>query len=238
MKTPPMSEADLASRVVRWLEDAGWDVYQEITFGGGVIGDGRADIVAVRGDELWAIECKKALSFDLMAQTERWKPYSSRASMAVLAGPRMFRPSEGRQLARRLVASLGLGLLEVRSLWPIEEGRIPAVEEKVEAAYREGYSPRLRNLLRPEHKTHAQAGGNRGGHFTKFRATCEAVARFAAENPGKTLKETLMAVDHHYMTLRSATSSIGKWIARGRIRGVELRAGEDGIMRVYPTEAA
>lgn len=237
MKRPPMSEAELASRVVKWLEDDGWSVFHEVTFGGGAIGDGRADIVATRGDELWVVEAKRSLSFDVMAQAERWKPYASRVSIAV-PKTHEHRPSDGRLLAHRLIASLELGLLEVRSLWPIEEGRLDAVVETVEPRVREGYASRLRNRLRPEHQTHAKAGESGGGHWTQWKATVAAVSRYATEHPGTTLKEALSHVEHHYSSVRSGVSSLTKWFAAGKVEGFELRQGEDRLLRVYPKEAA
>jgi len=58
-----MKETDLAERVINWLEDQHWEIYQEVQFRGY---GGIADIVAVRAGYLWIIECKTSMTFTLL----------------------------------------------------------------------------------------------------------------------------------------------------------------------------
>jgi hypothetical protein len=152
MKSPILTEADLASKVVSWLESDGWEVFQEVQPEGW--GGPRADIVAVQEGRVWVVECKKQFSFDLLAQAEKWKPYSNRASIAVPYARR----SDGRSTAFRVAGLLGLGVFEVESLWPVDADRIPAVKQVVEPEYRGFVDWKLRDALRPEHKEYAKAG--------------------------------------------------------------------------------
>lgn len=58
-----MKETELAQPVVEWLESQHWDVYQEVECPGGY-----ADIVAVRDNYLWIIECKTSFSLKVVEQ--------------------------------------------------------------------------------------------------------------------------------------------------------------------------
>ena len=75
MKLPIMSEADMAARVVAHLESEGYEVFHEVTLGDWKDGVApRADIVATRDSSIITVECKKVLSFEVLAQAERWLP--------------------------------------------------------------------------------------------------------------------------------------------------------------------
>src|SRR6476646_10663174 len=98
------SEAELASGVVQWLTQNGWDVYQEVQFRGSV-----ADIVAVFGKLVWIIECKQAFTLDVLCQAGEWLPYAHYVSVAVPY-------SNGRRhgtTMNRIMAMLNIGCLEV-----------------------------------------------------------------------------------------------------------------------------
>lgn len=227
--TPPMSESSMAEKVVSWLEQDGWTIYQEVQ---PHVDGPRADIVAQREGALWVVEAKKQLSFDLLAQAEHWK---GSAHCVWVAVP-LAKSSNGRSMAFRVARLLGLGVLEVRSLWPIDEGRMRAVSTVVEPTERSGIDSTLLRALRPEHQTHAKAGTNRGDHFTRYRATCEAIARYVTEHPGCTLREALSNVDHHYASIASGINALRTWASKGKAHGIELRE-EDGVLRVYPAGA-
>ena len=65
-----MKETVLAEKVIAWLEDYGWDVYQEVQiFPAGEV----CDIVAVQNRIVWAIETKTTFCLAVIAQAEKWK---------------------------------------------------------------------------------------------------------------------------------------------------------------------
>jgi hypothetical protein len=226
-KRPIQTEAEMAAKVVRWLEADNWTVYQEVDPEGR--GGARADIVAVRDEMLTVVEAKTKLGWDVFAQAEHWTRFANRVYMAVPDAKR----SDGRSVAFRCAGLLGLGILEVKSLWPIEEDRIQAVNERVEPEYRATINPALRHSLRVEHQTHAKAGTNRGGQWTRFRQTCEAIAAYAKEHPGDTLRACLLVSDHHYTSVSSGIQRLQKIVESGTDLGFELRT-DDGAVRVYP----
>ncbi|TXH14611.1 MAG: hypothetical protein E6R03_08830 [Hyphomicrobiaceae bacterium] len=110
--TPKTSEVELARPVVQWLRARDFEVHQEV-----VTGEGRADIVVVLPSRaLWIIECKNALTFDLLDQAERQHRCAHYVSVAVPAVQRKHREEGGRALAYRWLRDHGIGLLEVERL--------------------------------------------------------------------------------------------------------------------------
>lgn len=111
---PKATEVELARPVVRWLRARDYEVHQEV-----VTGEGRADIVVVLPDRtLWIIECKNALTFDLLDQAERQHRCAHYVSVAVPAVQRQggLQQKGGRVLANRWLQEHGIGLLEVERL--------------------------------------------------------------------------------------------------------------------------
>lgn len=76
----PASEQDLAQVVVAWLEEQGWEVYQEVmAWAGGPI----ADIVARKDGQYWIIEVKRRLNLTVLAQAARWGEHAHMVSVAL-----------------------------------------------------------------------------------------------------------------------------------------------------------
>jgi hypothetical protein len=208
-----ISEADLARDVCLWLRDEGWEIFHEVALdwklrGKHAIGDARADIVAKRDGELAVVEVKRDLSFELMAQGERWLPF---ANMVWIAVPRAQR-SAGRDLAFRVVGKLRLGLIE------IDDTRIiarvgPHVRDHLE-------SDALIDSLRPEHKTAAASGTSGGGQWSSFKETCAALKSFVEKHPGSKIEEAVGQIRHHYSSNASASASLRKAIRNEQVPGV------------------
>lgn len=228
MKTPIMKEADLAARVVAWLESQQFEIFHEVQPNGR--GGVRADIVAVRAGVIRVIETKMVLGLEVMAQAAHWL---QSANYVLIAVPEA-KSSAGRSMGFKCCAHLGLGVLVVKSLWPIDEGRIQAVRQEVEPEYRQHIHSEIRDALRDEHKTHAKAGTNRGGHVTSFKLTCEAIARVAEEKPGMALRGALALIEHHYASLNGAVANLTKMHEKGVVLGFELR-DTSGVVTVHPT---
>jgi len=229
MQRPELSEADMAKRVATWMEEDGWNVHQEVLANRG---QERADIVGTKGGLLRVVEVKKQLSFALIYQGVRWTESANETYLAVPHAKR----SDGRSMAFRIAKQNGLGILIVKSLWPIEEGRISAVTIEVEAERRDKINPAILKALRPEHKTHAQAGTNAGGHFTPFKATLQELRAFAGANPGCTLRSALQTITHHYASVNSGVQSLAAVKRDDLLKyGLELKT-HDGAVRVYQAE--
>lgn len=207
------TEADLARVVVRWLEDRGFDVYQEVEL---VARGIRADIVARRGPEISIIETKTSASLALVAQVMERRRFAHRVYAAC---PR------SRVELEPIFAELGIGLLRV---WAGSGSEYdPDNVTELVASRRWNSRPvKLASKLRPEHKTACAAGSPTGGHWSRYRDTCAQLANVVAAEPGITLREALGArVRHHYVSTRSAIGSLRVDIDRGQVPGVVLRDG-------------
>jgi hypothetical protein len=227
------TEAMLAAEVVAWLETSGWDVYRSCRPGPGIadivatlkpmllepdVGDGvrltgfdDASLRSLTVDVplVAVVQCKRELSFELLAQAEDWVPHAHIVWLAVQAAKR----SPGRVMAKRLALKLGLGVLEV------DGGAVEVVAKAPVRADSEVLET-LRLSLRPEHKTHAAAGSQGGGQFTSWKGTCAALRAFVSANEGCTMVEAVRGIVHHYRSEKSAVSALSKWAHRGKIPGV------------------
>lgn len=218
------SEAELAAAVVAHLQDLQWDIFQEVE---GF--SGRADIVGVQKPRLIVVETKNALSFDVIAQAQRWKPYAHQVYIAV---PKTKGFSDGRRLAYDVCKIKGIGVFECSKGY----SDVPMVEEKAPAQINRTILPQgLRNNLLPEHKVYAKAGSAKGDYFTPFKGTCASIALAVREKPGSTLKEVIDAIQHHYATPHSARSSLSHWIEKGKVPGVRLEK-KGGKLCLFPVE--
>ncbi|MGL4443853.1 MAG: hypothetical protein ACRCU1_09515 [Alsobacter sp.] len=211
------SESDIAAVVVAWLEDHGHDVYQEVEVSSGV-----ADIVALSGPgrEVWIVEAKRQWSFDLLAQCLDRKRSAQRVFAAV---------PESSSAGMRVANELGIGVLLTS-----ENGvHLHRMAARVSSDLRHG--SKLRNKLRPEHKTAALAGSpSAAGRHTAFRATCDQLRHVVQMYPGRTLKELLAQIQHHYSSLSAARSTLAARIRSGLVPGVELAIAADGKLCVWP----
>jgi hypothetical protein len=218
----PASEAELAAVVIEWLEVLGADVYQEVELRRQGI---RADIVAKVQAELWIIETKTSMSVALIEQAMARRRFVHRIYVAVPEG----RSRGGLDLCREL----GIGVLSVRVG---TDGTYDASKVKLlTPSQRWNSRPlELSSRLLPEHKTHARAGAQTGGHWSMWRQTCEAIAKVvrAGGQDGVSIKEAV-SDRYHYFTLAGARSSIATWARQGKIPGVRCEGG-----RMFAIEAS
>jgi hypothetical protein len=208
------TEQQAAALVVEYLTEAGMDVYQEVDLGGCV-----ADIVAVRGREIWIVEVKMSWSLDLLEQLvehQRWCR-GHRLFAAVPAG-RMHRQRQ------RLFLRMGFGSISIRPNEYHERwgGQRTQVEEMAPRTTCKPL-PRILAVLDDGHKTHAKAGApGAAGRWTPFRKTCEALADAVKAKPGMTIKEVIDGLKHHYSSDACARSSLLTWAQAGKVPGVHV----------------
>ena len=215
------SEADLAAVVVRHYADMGYDVYQEVELRAQGI---RADIVLRRGPELSIVETKTSPSLALLYQCMERRRFAHYVYAAVGI-------ARNRHDFAHLCKEIGIGLLEVRLGSPGSTWDREGVEELAPSRRWNARPVALAQRLRPEHKTHATAGSPTGGHFSRWRETCEALTRRVRIEPGIHIKAAVQAITHHYSSNRSAVSTMASHIREGRVAGVRIENGA-----LYPTE--
>lgn len=214
------SETDLAEKIVAYLEDLQWEVYQEV-----MVSTGVADIVATQSRLVWIIEVKRSLSLSVMAQATARRREAHLVSVAVPSA----RWSDGRHYAMRVLRADGIGTI-LADTNGAKEYFAPALNRSAHGAAVE-----LRNTLCDEQKTFSRAGAANGRYWSPFTRTCGAVLELVKAEPGLSLKELMTRIEHHYASEASARSSMSHWIQAGKVPGVEARR-EDRYLRIYEKE--
>jgi len=182
-----MKETELAEKVIEWLDDQHWEIYQEVQLfsGGSVI-----DIVAVRQRIPWAIECKTALSLTVLGQA--WRHNACYRSIAV---PACVRLDKGREFARAVAESYGIGIIEYDPRYG------SGVQERVRAPlqrYNYRHRDYILDRLCEEQKTFAAAGNPDGLRFTPYKNTIRQTKFYIRQHPGCTIQEICAEVYTHY----------------------------------------
>lgn len=220
-----MKETELAAKVVDWLREQHWEVYQEVQ----PRHSGRtADIVAVNGHLLWVIEAKNSLSLALLDQAFRWKGYANYVSIAT---PRPKRHTKGEDAARLFVRHFGIGRLSIRR----RSG--DNVDQVVAPQLCRNRLDTLMDCLTEQHKTYAQAGNAEGRRWTPFRNTCMELQRVVQGQPGIHLKAAMDKINHHYNSDSTARASISRYLQMNTniVKGVRCER-EGRYLRLYPQE--
>lgn len=210
------------------LTELGCDVYQEVPI---PKDSGIADIVALRGPELWIVETKSSWSLDLLEQCVARRRHAHRVFAAV---------PWSRVLTdrARLFSHVGVGTIAVPTStqhsphiasWPPR-----LVSPRTSTRRGRNFPAALRARLSEGHKTHAKAGSNSGGRYTPFRQTCEGLLALVRREPGVTLTDAIARISHHYSSMHSARGAMAKWIEAGSVPGVRGQVGSDRKLRLYP----
>lgn len=197
----------MAEKVVEYLREWKWEVYQEVDCGGNV-----ADIVAMQGPIAWVIETKLSFSLDLIGQARDWKGFANRISVAT---PMLKRGGNYKRnvVVKEMMAYYGFGQLVVTD-------RQPHVRETVgPRTHRKLIDNRVRDSLHEAQKTFAKAG-TQGGRWTPFKQTCIHIRQVVARQPGIGLKELIDTIDHHYSKDSSARACISRLARQGVIEGI------------------
>lgn len=131
-----------------------------------------------------------------------------------------------------------LGLIEVSGAGDVMRlGRLQTdVAEVVPAPLHRRVSPRLKDDLREEHKTWAEAGNAAGKRWTPFQGTAEALKRIVRRRGEVPFKDLIDELAHHYATDASARRSLQALIEQGVIPGVELRRDGGALLVVFKEE--
>lgn len=233
------TEAEIAAPVVAHLEAKGLDVYQEVPCSTGV-----ADIVVLSADgDDWIVEVKATWSLDLLEQAIARRMNAHRVAVAVPDGV-------GWNERADLFRSLGIGTYRVRmphcdlrnpfpncglfderapragcSCWICEGARQPPDVRLIggPAQKQQPVHP-IRELVRPEHKTHAKAGTRSGHgvfHWSPWRQTMANLSQLVASRPdGVTVAEASRTIEHHYPTQKAARASLAHWAEQHKATGV------------------
>ncbi len=215
-----MRESDLAAKIVGWLNEQHYEVYQEVQ---GPVG-GIADLVAVMGCRLWVIETKTSLSLSVMQQAHRWKPYAHWVSVGIPY-------NSGHGFPQMVCKQLGIGILRVHMA---EASHLHMdVTESLPAQLNRRAIKHFR--LHEAQKTYAAAGNNNGQHWSPYKQTCMSILEYVRAHPGCCLRDLIQNIKHHYASRSGATQCVSYWAQAGKVPGVECR--RDGkYLRFYESE--
>lgn len=215
------TEKDLAAQIIRYLQDMGWEIYQEVQMYG--FGS-RADIVALKGNITWVIETKMNAGLEVIYQAFQWQTHAHYVSIAVPRGLR----SRTANFAGVVCKRFGIGLLECdlyNESYNVRQHVAPKLDR----------SPwnKLRDALNENHKTYAEAGNADGKFWSPFKQTCNEVVRAVNESPGMTVKGLIDSISHHYSSDATAKGSIVQWARAGKIKGIKIDE-HSRPLRIYP----
>src|SRR3972149_11141908 len=172
-----LTEVDLAKPVISYLEERGWDVYQEVLIYGKI-----ADIVATFDKLTWIIECKTSLSLKLLEQIYAWR---GRANFLSIAIP----TTVGDGFVKNLLINNRIGVLSVNKYSEVFENIHPQLNRKV---------INIQKFIRPEHKIWAEAGSQHG-YYTPFANTKRNIEYRIKQYPnGILFKDFIKLTEHHY----------------------------------------
>lgn len=206
-----MIEADLAAKIVKWLNEQHYEVYQEVSGNQGV-----ADIVAVMDRRLWVIETKTSLSLAVMQQAHKWKGYAHWVSVGVPF-------NSGHGFPEMVCRQFGIGVLRV-SMRDRSYSHSDITESVSPILNRKAVTKHIK--LCEAQKSYAVAGNNKSLHWSPYKQTCSGIVDYVKDHPGCCLKEVVENVRHHYASRSGAKQCIAYWAQAGKVPGI--RCERDG----------
>lgn len=205
-----MKEAELAARIIKWLERKGWDTYQEVECVGGV-----ADIVAVDGELVWILETKTSLSFSLIDQARDRLGCANLVSVVCPSARRRSKTSYW------VLRQFGIGYITADK-YHLSYVCEPIKPKPVTDARSLAKAGALRERLEPEHKTYATAGGINGKRWTPFKSTCKKALEHVTSHGPVTVRQLIDGIEHHYDSDASARSTMASRIDIDLVPGLRL----------------
>lgn len=204
----PRSEVDLIAAAEPKLGAKGIGLHREVQLDGRV-----ADLVIrLNGGDLWVIQGKTSLSFDVLAQCRDWMPYARYVSALVPVA----RLTEGRILARQTCQLLGLGLLEVDASGRITETPAPHNPNCTQEL--------LRKALHPRQADYSPAGAPSPVRWTPAKEVIAAIRANVEQAGGEAaLKDAIRGVDHRWGSPAKVATQLHKLQQRGALDGLEAR---------------
>ena len=208
-----MKETELAKPIIAYLEERGWNVYQEVLIRGKI-----ADIVATFGKLTWVIECKTSLSLKLLEQAYNWRGRANYISIAVPS------KSNSNDFVKGILRNEGIGILSISRFPEVFETIPPQLNRKVVD---------IKKYLFPEHKIFAKAGSKGGGYYTPFQKTKQNIEYNIKQYPnGILFSEFIKSLEHHYHSFSTAKSCLRQWIESGIICAKIVK--QDNKLYIFP----
>lgn len=190
------AEAKLALGLQQHLKSQGYTCYPELD---------RVDLVAKKGDEVLAIECKKQIDLKVFAQA--WQHRRKATGIYVAFPSRDYYRQDTwgcAHFVRDMAMQMGIGIFTVgydyreAEAWRTWKPGEPIPSAKVTMQYPSKVCERqLKHwdkLMVPEGENYSVAGGSGVKAWTEIRIWELEVKKWIHENPGKTVREILLAL--------------------------------------------
>lgn len=199
-------EVDLAKQLIGWLKAQNWEVWQEVKLSKYICPI--HDIIAVKGNITWCIECKLSFSLKVIDQV-----YRSNTILKSIAVPNM--DSFGRIVCNKF----GIGIITVKKNGSINE----CVNSKI---FRENYkeSKNIIEILKTIPQNYSEAG-SKVGYWSPYKNTIRDVRFFIKEHPGCKIKDIMVDLKHHYASDASARSSLKYSLEKYEKKWCEIKDG-------------
>lgn len=217
------SETEVAEIIIPYLKEMKWEIYQEV--------QPRhysdiADIVAIQGNLVWVLECKRSFSLNVISQAYNWKYYAHYVSIVI---PYLYR-DKNHSLKKKILDYFGIGCYQVSKGYyePVKEFSPVKLNRKADGKF-------ITLCLTEQHKTWAKAGNANGDRYTPFQNTKRQLIQTVKKNPGISMKELIKSIDHHYASDSSAKGSLLQWIHKGVIKELQLKQ-EGRSYKIYLKE--
>ena len=200
-----LTEIQLFKPIISYLEERGWNVFQEVLLYGKV-----ADIVATFGRLTWIVEGKTTLSLKLLEQAYNWRGKANFVSIAI---PSNSNPG-GDSFVKELLVKNKIGMLTINKYAEeVFENIHPQLNRKV---------INIQKFIKPEHAVWAEAG-SQYGYYTPFQNTKRNIEYRIKNYPnGILFNDFLKLTEHHYSKEATARSCLRQWIESGVIKGAEI----------------
>lgn len=201
-----MSEAELAIKFINHFNE-GYEVFKEVPCGHGII-----DFVAKQEKILIAVEVKKSLTFEVVAQAINNLYYCHYSYIAVPSASRGCR-----DFAYRICKQNGIGVL-CSDVYGIREDVKPKFFRNKEKNF-------YKKIVLKEYMKQSVAGSQHN-RVTAFKNTVnEIVAHLSRNNGMDKINNVLNKVDFHYSSLSAAKATLSSWCHKGIIKEFKSEKG-------------
>jgi len=225
-----LTEVEIARPVVEYLDDRGWEIYQEVETLHGI-----ADIIAVLDKKVWVVEVKNSLSLSLLAQAKRWIHSAHWVSIAIPTKSQTLPTTEARRFAMDILEDMGIGTFVV-DFSRFKKGIVSdhlSIRPRMFRRPNIGSVRYIREHLVPQQKHFAPAGSKGGAHWTEYKDSCIRIESFVRRNKGCLVKELTDELGQlHYANMSSARHSISAMARGGHVPGVVTRTVK-GKLRLF-----
>lgn len=172
-----------------------------------------------------------------MAQANRWLGRAHWVSIAFPIISTYRSMTDGRRFAMTVLEERGIGTIVVNG------GNTPPTVNKYQGTrarmLRRPFPDAIRfirNNLKEEQRSFAQAGSRGGAHWTPYKQSCIRIEQYVRNNNGCGLKEVIDELGKlHYANPSSARHSLSAMARGGHIPGVVARK-QDGKLRLFTGE--